>query len=114
MCPLRRALTMLGRVQRMAAEGQARRREVAWDWDHSPKVTLVEPGRWVAVVDGGGRSRGVVVCDEWGLVVASANIGEARVLPHAPSTSTFQSSNRHPLGVCRDPVLVYILFYLFR
>ena len=26
---------------------------------------------WMAVVD-----RGVVVCDEWGLVVASANIGE--------------------------------------
>jgi hypothetical protein len=93
MCPLRRALTMAQRVQRTAeAEGWA-----SWSGheigDHSPKVTLVEPGSmglrwWMAVVD-----RGVVVCDEWGLVVASANIGEGgfcrmRLLPLPSSIGT--------------------------
>ena len=78
MCPLRRALTMARRrVQRTAAAAGG---WASWGGHgigiHSPKVTLVLSLRvdlrwWMAVVD-----RGVVVCDEWGLVVASANIGE--------------------------------------
>ena len=78
MCPLHRALTMARRrVQRTAAAAGG---WASWGGHgigiHSPKVTLVLSLRvdlrwWMAVVD-----RGVVVCDEWGLVVASANIGE--------------------------------------
>ena len=107
MCPLRRALTMARRrVQRTAAAAGG---WASWGGHgigiHSPKVTLVLSLRvdlrwWMAVVD-----RGVVVCDEWGLVVASANIGEGGFCRNAPS-----NINQHPLGVCRDPVIAHFYF----